>query len=206
MRNNGAKRFQVVLLEVVTLPEDLKELEETVRRSSGLGPVLPLGREDRIEQVVAGLKAGAVGFVKQTASPRELRSAVLAVAGGRLWCETNLFRRILQYLPAVPYSRQPKLTKRELDVLSYVGLGKSNKEIANNLNVSEQSVKVYVSNLLRKAGCSTRSNLALHAITWGFAQGSPTSERLCGDPSATPHILPRPAIVQPAVREKKVLA
>jgi DNA-binding NarL/FixJ family response regulator len=194
------------LLDVITLPEGLKELEETVKRCSSLGPVLLLGREDRIEQVVAGLKAGAAGFVKQTASPRELRSAVLAVAGGRLWCETNLFRRILQYLPAVPYSRQPNLTKREHDVLSYVGLGKSNKEIANNLNVSEQSVKVYVSNLLRKAGCSTRSNLALHAITWGFAQDRPTSEKLWDDPSATPHVPPPLAIVHPAARGKKALA
>jgi DNA-binding NarL/FixJ family response regulator len=149
-----------VLVDAITLTENTQQFEALVREYSRIGPVLLLAREDHAEQVVAGLRGGAVGFVKQTASPRQLGMAVRTVATGRAWCDAALLRQVAKYLPLIPSLRSARLTRREQEVLSYVSSGQSNKEVAQHLGVTEQSVKVYVSNLLRKTGAANRRELA----------------------------------------------
>jgi DNA-binding NarL/FixJ family response regulator len=133
-----------------------------------MAPVLLLARNDHIEHIISGLKAGAVGFVKQTASTKELHDAIVSVAGGNTWCDPKLFRKIMKYLPAFSRSTQPSLTKREEDVLRFLRLGKTNKEVAQHLGLAVQTIKVHVSNLLRKTGATNRSNLALYAQAHGL--------------------------------------
>jgi DNA-binding NarL/FixJ family response regulator len=161
----------LVLFDVATFPGGLNEIEQTVEACSRTAPVLLLGREDRLEEVLAGLKAGAVGFVQQTASRREMQSAVRTVASGHTFCDRGIFQRIMKLLPEVAFKRETHLTKREEEVLRYLSTGRSNKEIAQSLSLSEQSVKVHVSNLFRKTGTTNRSSLALFAATHGFAGG-----------------------------------
>jgi len=86
--------------------------------------------------------------------------------------------RCESFLPVLPYSKQFELTEREEEVLSHVSLGQSNKEIAAHLGLSPQSVKVYVSNLLRKSGVSNRSGLTHYAVarTLARTQSSPKTE------------------------------
>lgn len=122
------KQADLFLVDVVTFSGSLKDLEEAIKRYSRVGPVLLLAREDHIEQVVAGLKAGAVGFVKQTASLSELRNAIKALASGNTFCDRRLFQRIMKYLPVVASSGRPSLTKREEEVLSLVSVAQTNKE------------------------------------------------------------------------------
>jgi DNA-binding NarL/FixJ family response regulator len=161
----------LVLFDVATFHGGLTAIEQTVESCSRAAPVLLLGREDRLEEVLAGLKAGAVGFVQQTASGGEMRSAVRAVASGHTFCDCGIFQRIMKLLPGIFFQRETRLTKREEEVLRYLTMGRSNKEIAQSLALSVQSVKVHVSNLFRKTGTSNRSSLALFAATQGFVGG-----------------------------------
>ncbi len=162
------KQHDLVLFDLVTFPGRPEELTESVKQYSDAAPVLLLAREDHLEHVVAGIKAGAVGFVKQTASPRELRTAIKTIVSGDVFCDKKLFRRIVQYLPVVSYGQQASLTKREEEILRHVTTGQTNKQIAQRLSLSEQSIKVHVSSLLRKTGTSNRSGLALYAVARGL--------------------------------------
>jgi len=154
------EQLGVILVDAITSSENLEQLESLVREYSRVGPVLLLAREDHVEQVVAGLRGGAVGFLKQTSSPRELRAAIRTVCAGRTWCDADLLRQAAKYLPSIPQFRAARLTQREHEVLDHVRRGESNKEVAQQLGVTEQSVKVYVSNLLRKTGATNRRELA----------------------------------------------
>jgi two-component system nitrate/nitrite response regulator NarL len=156
----AGEQAMVILVDAITSSEDLQQLELLVREYSRVGPVLLLAREDHVEQVVAGLRGGAIGFLKQTASPRDLRAAIRAVCAGRTWCDADLLRQAAKYLPSIPQLRKARLTQREQEVLNRVRRGESNKEVAQQLGVTEQSVKVYVSNLLRKTGATNRHELA----------------------------------------------
>ncbi len=162
------KPGDVFLVDVSTFVGSPGELQKLILECSRLAPVLMLAREDRLDQIAIGLRAGALGFIKQTASAKELRSAILATAAGIIWGDAKVFQRIMRYLPALSFSRQPNLTDREERIMKYVSLGQSNKEIAKQLGLSDQTVKVYVSNLLRKIGRSNRSGLAMHAVAMGL--------------------------------------
>jgi len=174
--NNATLQADVVLLDIGTFVKNGETLEELIREYSLLAPVLLLTREDRLEMLLAGLKGGAVGFVEQNASIKELQKAIVAVAEGNTWCDTKSFQKVMSFLPALSHSKELKLTEREEEVLSHVSQGQSNKEIAAHLGLSPQSVKVYVSNLLRKSGVSNRSGLAHYAVVRTLARTQPPTK------------------------------
>jgi len=158
------KKARVVLLDVVTLMQSGESRESLIKKCAAHAPVLLLGREDRLESLIAGLRAGAVGFVNQTASLRELRRAIATVASGRAWCEGSLFRRVIQTQREFSPAEHLRVTKRETQVLQHLRGGQTNREIAAHLGLSEQCIKFHVSNLLRKTGTANRTSLSLFAI------------------------------------------
>ena len=158
-------QYDAVLVDAATFPDDDGKLAELIQKLVKFAPVLLLAREDRIDQVITCFKAGATGLVKQTASECNLRDAICAVSKGIAWCDGQIFRSLVRYLLPARQWREPSLTKREEEVLRYLALGRGNKEIAASLTLSEQSVKVYVSNLLRKLEVPNRGWLTLHALT-----------------------------------------
>lgn len=162
--NKANAQADVVLLDAGTFANGAETLEEMTREYSRVAPVLLLTREDRLEMLLAGLRGGAVGFVELSGSIEDLQKAILAVAEGNTWCDTKTFQKVMSFLPALSHSRELRLTEREEEVLSHVSQGQSNKEIAARLGLSPQSVKVYVSNLLRKSGVSNRSGLVHYAV------------------------------------------
>jgi DNA-binding NarL/FixJ family response regulator len=105
--------------------------------------------------------------VRQTTWERELCDAIRAVAKGIAWCDGRVFRALMRYILPVSQSREPRLTKREEEVLRCLAHSHANKEIAASLSLSEQSAKVYVSNLLRKLGVPNRGWLVLRAMARG---------------------------------------
>ena len=157
--HSATTEIGVALVDAVTLSESPQQFESLVRDYSRVAPILLLAHEDHVEYVVAGLRGGAVGFIRQTTSPRDLGAAIRTVRAGRAWCDAELLRLVATYLPSIPTLRNSRLTKREEEVLDWVRRGESNKEVAQHLGVTEQSVKVYVSNLLRKTGAANRHEL-----------------------------------------------
>lgn len=160
----------VVIIDAVTWAASQRALVETVQRTSISTPVILLGREDLLESYLEVLRAGAVGFLKQTASPQMVIKAVRAVATGGVWFERSLFRKIfLQVLQGEKKRGEISLSSKERQILNFVAGGKTNKEIGTYVGLAERSVKAYVSNLFRKVGVPNRSALSSFAVRHGLA-------------------------------------
>jgi DNA-binding NarL/FixJ family response regulator len=124
-------------------------------------------------QALAALEAGAGGLLLKDARGDEIRSALKAIAAGEAWLSPKMQRSVLDALRA---SRQEDplkvLTVREREVLNLIGEALSNKEIGRRLNLTEGTVKGYVSTVLEKLGLADRTEAALLAVKQGLGQRS----------------------------------
>ena len=116
------------------------------------------------EQVIEAINSGALGYLMKDASPDELVSTIHNVYLNRLSLPQDIARKILSRFNET--DTKPSIdgpTERELDVLHYVAMGYSNKQIAAQLHVSHTTVRTHVSSLLRKLNLDNRTQLALYA-------------------------------------------
>jgi DNA-binding NarL/FixJ family response regulator len=146
----------------------LKELS----RVDKLPPTIILTTFDDHELVLAGIKAGARGYLLKDVSLAELVNAVKTVAEGGSVVKPAVTQRLLKGLENLQtdfYSLdQPDpLTERETEILRLMAGGYSNKEIANSLGVAEGTVKNHVSNILSKMGVRDRTRAVLKAFELG---------------------------------------
>ncbi|UYZ22207.1 response regulator [Mesobacillus jeotgali] len=119
------------------------------------------------DHVIPALEAGASGFQLKDIQPDELVTSIKKMVKG----ENQLHPKATSHLLAnLSNSSKPKkglqeeLTKRELEVLKEIAKGKSNKEIAASLYITEKTVKTHVSNLLAKLELADRTQAALFAV------------------------------------------
>ncbi|MFE2281833.1 response regulator [Streptomyces sp. NPDC059454] len=130
--------------------------------------VLILTTFDLDEYAYAGLRAGASGFLVKDAQPEELLSGIRSVATGDAVVAPSLTRRLLdayaRHLPTghgtvdVPSddARLSTLTEREREILTVIGKGWTNTEIATRLHLAESTVKTHVGRILAKTGSRDR--------------------------------------------------
>jgi len=123
------------------------------------------------QQVIEALQIGARGIVLKDAVSGELSEALRAVISGDYWINgqrvVNLLKALhdlMQKAAAVPEKKTYGLTPRELEVVTCIVEGCSNKDIAKQFTISEETVKRHLSNVFDKTGVSTRLELALFAI------------------------------------------
>ena len=92
--------------------------------------------------------------------------AVEAVSDGSVWAPRKILSRLLDRATAAPLpaAAEVHLTRRELEVLSLLLLGLSNREIAHALDVEQATVKAHLGRLMRKAGVTNRTALGVHAM------------------------------------------
>lgn len=122
------------------------------------------------EKVTTALEAGATGYLLKDAEADEVASAVRAAHNGEVDLDaavTRLLARRMRQKKAQPEPVEP-LTDRELEVLSLLGRGTSNKEIATALLITERTARTHVSNILGKLGLSSRTQAALYAVERGL--------------------------------------
>ena len=104
---------------------------------------------------------GVVGILPPSADADLLKKALKAVFSGELWIDRSTLMKILTYL------KQPEktvgLAKREREIVSHICQGYRNKEIAQKLNISEQTVKSHCTRIYKKLGVSDRLQLALYS-------------------------------------------
>jgi two-component system, NarL family, nitrate/nitrite response regulator NarL len=114
-------------------------------------------------QAVAALQAGAVGYLLKGASGTELIQTIGRVHAGERYVDPSLAAMLLMAAPEGPTKRDPlsTLTKRELQVLHCLGRGRSNKEIARELNLSEKTVKHHLGELFSKLQVRNRVEAAI---------------------------------------------
>ena len=114
------------------------------------------------EDLLLAARSGALSYLAKDAEPEELLQAVRAAAQGM----TVLDARLAE-------SRPEHLTGRELDVLTRIAHGQSNRKIAADLGLGEETIKTHVSNVLAKLGVSDRTQAAVHALRSGLVSIDP---------------------------------
>lgn len=119
------------------------------------------------------LEAGASGYLLKTAPVKELVKAIREVAEGQSALDPSIARKVLrQFTDGGPRKKQEEfyeaLTEREQEVLRLLAEGKTNKEIAEVLIISDRTVQTHLSNIFGKMGVSTRTEAVLEAIRRGW--------------------------------------
>jgi DNA-binding NarL/FixJ family response regulator len=125
--------------------------------------VLVLTISDRSEDMLAACKAGAKGYLLKSVRGDDVIQAIHQIAAGQAVLPPRLATRLLDELAAS--TRNPEsLTEREIDVLQHITQGFCNKEIACNLNISENTVKTHIRRILAKLNLRNRTEAASYAV------------------------------------------
>jgi two-component system, NarL family, response regulator LiaR len=119
------------------------------------------------ESVISAVRAGAIGYLLKDTEGSELRRAIKAAAAGKVELSPSAAAHLLREI-RVPEKQAMTLTERETAVLQLLALGSSNKEIAQALTITDQTVKSHVSHILTKLGVTSRTQAALYAIRSGL--------------------------------------
>lgn len=159
----GKLRPQVIVMDC-QLPE-VNGLEAT-RRILGTQPetailMLSMHAEDTL--VRQALDAGARGYVLKNANDLDLASAIKNVAAGNSVLDPQLRRA-----ETLKGERDAALTSRELEILQHIVAGKSNKEIASELDLSVNTVSVHRANIMERLGIHKTAELVVYAIRNGL--------------------------------------
>lgn len=151
--------------------EALRDLSATSPGNATPVRVILLTAAAEKSQIVEALQLGARGVVLKDSATQLLLRAIHTVMSGEYWVGRESVSNLVQYLRTLMQSssdeaRQKKfgLTPRELEIVSAVVAGYSNKEIAEYFKISEDTVKHHLSNIFDKLGVSTRLELALFAV------------------------------------------
>jgi DNA-binding NarL/FixJ family response regulator len=168
------RRPKVVLMDI-RMP-DVDGLEATRRilaeQEEEETAILMLTTFDLNEYVYEAMRAGASGFLLKDVPPEDLVSAVRIVAGGDALIAPAVTKRLIEHFvraapPAVPPAELSELTPREVEVLTMVAKGLSNREIATDLVLSEATVKTHVKHILAKLNARDR----VQAVVFAYEAG-----------------------------------
>jgi DNA-binding NarL/FixJ family response regulator len=117
------------------------------------------------------LDAGALGYVPKRAADSDLIDAIRCVSEGRTFISSSTQRTLMRrWLEEDPASRREELTARELEVVKLIAEARTNRQIAEALNVSEKTVESHRGNVLAKLGMRDRVELARYAIRRGLVE------------------------------------
>ena len=151
------------------------EVLRRVMAADRLARVLLLASVDDKEEIAEGFRIGARAVVLKESSTKVLIRGIHSVIDGKYWVGDRAFtdpckglNRLTNPSKAGPRPKTFGLTKRELEVVSAVVSGHSNKEIARKFSISEDTVKHHVTNIFDKVGVYNRLELALFAIHNGI--------------------------------------
>lgn len=121
------------------------------------------------DKLLPAVRAGALGYLLKDADPEALVQAIRQVARGEPYLSPDMTRRVLaQYKSPSPPPCVDPLTERELLVLKRMATGRSNATIAEELSVSEVTVRTHISHILDKLGCENRVQATLYALRYGL--------------------------------------
>jgi DNA-binding NarL/FixJ family response regulator len=150
-------------------------IEATRRIVDGAGParVLVLTTFDDDDNVYRALRAGACGFLVKDMALDDILDAIRVVAAGDALLAPGVTRRLIEQFARRPQPPSPpripeSLTDRETEVLTLIGHGRSNTEIAADLHITTATVKTYVSRLLSKLDARDRIQLVIIAYNTGL--------------------------------------
>ena len=154
---------EVVLLDLVMPDLDGIEAARQIRNVSPSTKVIVLTSYAEDEKIFPAIKAGAAGYLLKDVEPAELAEGIRRVQRGEGLLHPKVAARVMREVTEEK-GEEDVLTTRELDVLRALARGLSNKAIAEELVVSEKTVKTHVSNILAKLHLVDRTQAALYAV------------------------------------------
>jgi NarL family two-component system response regulator LiaR len=147
------------------------EAIERIVQSNSEARILVLTSFAADDKVFPAIKAGASGYLLKDTGPEDLIEAIQQVFRGESSLHPTIARKLLTEVSQPSSGKQTidPLTERELEVLRLIAKGKSNQEIADELVISEATVRTHVSNILGKLHLASRTQAALYALREGLA-------------------------------------
>ena len=173
-----ARRLQpdVVLLDLVMPEMDGIQATSEIIENSPRSRVIILTSFGEEDKVIPAIRAGAQGYLLKDIAPNDLVEAVRAAYLGQVQLHPEVTRKLMSAVAAKeepPTSRQPpfseELTERELQVLRLIASGLNNRDIADELVISDKTVKSHVSSILSKLHLEDRTQAAIYALRHGLA-------------------------------------
>jgi NarL family two-component system response regulator LiaR len=156
----------VVLMDLVMPGIDGVETTRRVKAASPSTRVIVLTSFADDDKVFPAIKAGAISYLLKDISPEDLAHAIRAAQRNEAVLHPEVAAKLMQEFSAPRPGEAPvdQLTPREMEVLRLIAKGKSNKEIADTLIVSEKTIKTHVSNILSKLHLADRTQAAIYAL------------------------------------------
>lgn len=163
----ASQRPDLVLMDLVMPTMDGVQATAAIKRDYPTTRVLALTTFSDAELVLGAVQAGADGYLLKDVDVSELARAIRTVHSGQPYLHPEATRHLIQ-ATARPEPASVRLTPREQEVLARVARGLTNRQIADDLVISEKTVSVHVSNLLSKLGMTSRTQAALYAARLGL--------------------------------------
>lgn len=168
-----ATEIDVVLLDMRMPGLSGLDVLQVLNEKEQLPPTIILTTFDDDEMVLAGVRAGAKGYLLKDVPLEELVDGIKQVANGKTIVRPQATEKILENVSHLKneftsFKEPESLTGRETEILRLMAGGHSNKEIANSLFVAEGTVKNHVSNILSKLGVRDRTRAVLKALELGL--------------------------------------
>jgi DNA-binding NarL/FixJ family response regulator len=157
----------LILMDLVMPEMDGIEATRIIKKAQPDIKIMMLTSFSDQDHVIPALEAGASGFQLKDIDPDELVFSIKKIMSGENQLHPKATSHLLANLSSKNNQKKnliEELTKRELDVLKEIAKGKSNKEIASSLFITEKTVKTHVSNLLAKLELADRTQAALYAV------------------------------------------
>lgn len=167
----GARLSQEFLPDVVLMDLVLPGIDgvEAIRRVKAISPssriiVLTSFADD--DKVFPAIKAGAISYLLKDVQPDDLARAIRAAQRNEAVLHSGVAAKLMQELSSPRADDNPfeELTDRELDVLRLIARGRNNRDMADELKISEKTVKTHVSNILSKLHLADRTQAAIYAL------------------------------------------
>jgi len=165
----AALRPDVILLDLEMPEVDGVEALRQIRITHPETQAIVFTAFDTDERILAAVRAGAKGYLLKGAPREEIFKAVRVASHGGSLLQPVVASKLLQHV-AETFSGLPALTPRELEVLHLLAEGKTNKEIAAVLSITQRTAKFHVSSILRKLGVANRTEALASAARLGLIE------------------------------------
>jgi DNA-binding NarL/FixJ family response regulator len=166
------ERGRELLPDVILLDLEMPELDgvETLRQLQAVCPdvrAIVFTAFDTDERIVGAVQAGAKGYLLKGVPRNEIFNAIRVVSQGGSLLQPIVASKLLQHMSSQPGE---SLTEREMDVLQLLAQGKTNKEIATALTITERTAKFHISSILAKFGAGNRTEAVTIAAQRGLVK------------------------------------
>jgi two-component system, NarL family, response regulator LiaR len=175
-----ALRPDVTLMDLMMPLKDGIAAIGEIRQECPEARILVLTSFAEDEQVFPAIKRGALGYLLKDASTSELLQAIREVHRGDSFLDPVIARKLIKELnrPTEQAAIPDPLTEREIEVIRLIAAGLTNQEIADQLVISERTVRNHVGNILAKLHLANRTQAALYAIRMGYGEARAEAEEL----------------------------